>query len=131
MFGKGTKLYSIFRHRCPRCHEGKVFVEANPYNLTKLTQMHEKCDQCGLKYEIENGFFYGSMYVAYALTVAVSVAVFVAYFTFAEVDVTTYLLLNAGVLIVSMPLLFRLARMIWLNIFIAYKRDAKKTNPSD
>jgi len=93
--------------------------------------MHEKCDQCGLKYEIENGFFYGSMYVAYGLTVAVSVAVFVAYYTFSEVDVTTYLLLNAAVLIVSMPLLFRLARMIWLNIFIAYKRDAKKSNSSD
>lgn len=128
MFGKGSKLYSIFRHRCPRCHEGKVFVEGNPYNLTKLTQMHDTCNQCGLKYEIENGFFYGSMYVAYALTVAVSVAVFVAYYTFADVDVTKYLLINAGVLIISMPILFRLARMIWLNIFIAYKKNAIREN---
>lgn len=128
MFGKGTKLYSIFRHRCPRCHEGKVFVESNPYKLTKLTQMHEKCDQCELKFEIENGFFYGSMYVAYALTVAVSVAVFVAYWTFAEVNITTYLLLNAAVLILCMPLLFRLARMIWLNIFVAYKPGSKVKN---
>ncbi len=25
MFGEGTKLYSILRMKCPRCHEGDFF----------------------------------------------------------------------------------------------------------
>ena len=86
--------------------------------------MHERCDSCNLKYEMETGFFYGSMYASYALTVAVSVAVFVALQVIYWPGITPYLLINAGVLLVLSPVLFRLARMVWLYIFIKYNPEA-------
>ena len=41
--------------------------------------MHETCPVCGQPTEIEVGFFYGTAYVSYALTIAFSVSTFVAW----------------------------------------------------
>ena len=42
--------------------------------------MHKNCPECGQPTEIEVGFYYGTGYVSYALTVALSVASFVAWY---------------------------------------------------
>lgn len=124
MFSKGSKLVSNFKMRCPRCHEGEAFVSKNPFQ-SKFDEMHEHCPHCGLKYERETGFFYGSMYVAYALSVAFSVAVYVAIYTFADIPLWLYLVINALVLIVMVPVNFRLARMLWLNFFVKYEPEKR------
>ena len=47
-------------------------------------KMHDNCPKCGLKYELEPGYFYAAMYVGYAINVALSVGV----------GILTYLLTN-------------------------------------
>ena len=37
--------------------------------------MHERCAACGLRYEREQGYFVGAIYINYAVTVAVAVSV--------------------------------------------------------
>ena len=69
LLGKGSKLYSIFKMRCPRCQEGEFFI-SHAYDLKNAGTIHEHCSECNLKYSREPGFFYGAMYVAYALGVA-------------------------------------------------------------
>ena len=67
---KGTKLYSIFKGKCPRCHEGDFFVEKHPYKLSKMAHIHKACSVCGENFEREPGFYFGAAYVSYGLTVA-------------------------------------------------------------
>ena len=74
---KGTKLYSIFKGKCPRCHEGEFFKNKFTLHPTKVTELHETCSKCDLKYMIEPSFFYGAMYVNYGLTVAIAVTSFI------------------------------------------------------
>ena len=69
-FSKGSKFYSIFRFKCPHCHEGDFFKSSNPYNLRSMSEANETCPNCGRKILIEPGFYYGAMYVSYALGVA-------------------------------------------------------------
>ena len=69
---KGSKLYSIFKNKCPKCHEGDLF-KSHPYKLKKFGQKHINCPSCGIKFEREPGFFYGSMYISYVLGVAIFV----------------------------------------------------------
>lgn len=45
--------------RCPQCREGMMFMHPG-WQLHKATRMHETCPHCGLKFEIEPGFFLGS-----------------------------------------------------------------------
>jgi uncharacterized protein (DUF983 family) len=122
---KGNRLYSIFKNRCPVCHEGKVFKYNKYFHPTKFDKMLDRCSECGHKYEIETGFFYGAMYVAYALSVAISVAAFLStYLLFPETPYWAYIIIVLLSLVGMAPITFRGARLIWINFFSSYKADA-------
>jgi uncharacterized protein (DUF983 family) len=119
----GTKIYSILAEKCPRCHQGNLFVNKNPYQLRNWGEMHENCSHCELKYELEPGFFQGAMYVSYGLGVAQSVALLIFYWIVFEFDPLWFFIINTVALIVMAPILFRMARAIYLNLFVKYRKD--------
>ncbi|WP_231373929.1 DUF983 domain-containing protein [Aureivirga marina] len=127
---KGSIFYSIFKNKCPRCQEGNFFEYKMTLNPKKLLKTNETCSNCGLKFMIEPSFFYGAMYVNYALTVAIGVAAFIIarfILNFSSLLDCFYAIVIA--LFLTMPLNLRLARLIWINIFVKYnptKRGAKK-----
>lgn len=126
-FLKGTKIYSILTGTCPVCHEESMYIEKNPYKLHKVFKMYERCSSCGTKYKIEPSFFYGAMYVSYAVGIAFSVAAFViAYLLFNASLLVSFFAITAT-LIVFMPVIMRLSRNIWINLFFRYKRPAGKS----
>ncbi len=74
--------------------------------------MHEKCPVCGQPTEIEVGFYYGTSYVSYAIGVAFSVAVFVAWWVLLGISIYDnslfwYLGVNSVLLILLQPVLMR------------------------
>jgi len=123
---QGTKLYSIFTGSCPKCHKGKLFLNSNPYQPNNWDKMNEKCEHCGLKYEMEPGFFQGAMYVSYGLGVALSVVVFLSFFLIIGFDPLWFFIVNTLALVVFAPFLFRFARAIYLNIFVNYDKSTKQ-----
>lgn len=130
MLKKGSKLYSILTGTCPRCHQESMYLDKNPYNLGNVYKMHDNCSHCGQLYKIEPSFFYGAMYVSYGLGVAVSIAAFIIAFVFLGVSLKTSFFVIIGALVLSMPIVMRLSRNIWINIFISYDKnwkDIKKT----
>lgn len=87
--------------------------------------MHEQCPACGQPTEIEVGFYYGTSYVSYALSVAYSVAAFIAWwviigFSLYDNRIFYYLIFNAITLIILQPLFMRLSRSLWLSWFVKY-----------
>jgi uncharacterized protein (DUF983 family) len=123
---KGSKLYSIIFQKCPRCHEGELFTERNPYKFSKIFEMPERCEKCGQKYQLEPSFFYGSMYVNYGLTVAISVATFVAMRVSAEWQLFEYFIGIMIAILLFAPFTFRIGRGIWINMFVSYDPEATK-----
>jgi uncharacterized protein (DUF983 family) len=122
---KGTRWYSIFKAKCPVCHEGDVFESKEVYNLRKFDKMYKNCSHCGHKYEKEQGFWYGAMYVSYALTVAMSVAAFVlTYLIYPPATVWVYISIITITVLFLAPVTFRGSRLIWMNFFNHY--DALK-----
>ncbi|WP_072403626.1 DUF983 domain-containing protein [Flaviramulus basaltis] len=126
MFKKGTKLYSILTGTCPKCHEESMYTNKNPYNLSEALSMHEKCSNCGTKYKIEPSFFYGSMYVSYGVGIGFAVAAFIiSHFVF-EAGINIVFASIIGTLVVFMPLILRLSRNIWINLFMHYDKTLAK-----
>ena len=117
---KGTKIYSIITGTCPVCQEESMYVERNPYKLSRVFEMHERCSHCGTKYKIEPSFFYGAMYVSYAVGIAFAVAAFIISYLFLGSTVMGSFLAIVGTLIVFMPVIMRLSRNIWINMFFKY-----------
>ncbi|MEO6916304.1 MAG: DUF983 domain-containing protein [Chitinophagaceae bacterium] len=118
-------LISVLTNKCPRCREGSLYVESNPYKLNKITKMHERCPVCGQPTEIEVGFYYGTSYVSYMLAVMVCAASFIAWwvligFSFTDDRFFWWMGLNAVLLIAVQPPLMRLSRTLWLSWFVRY-----------
>jgi uncharacterized protein (DUF983 family) len=123
---KGSKLYSVFTGKCPVCHEGKMYEEPNPYKLSKIYDMHERCSVCNTKYKIEPSFFYGAMYISYGIGVAFAVAAFITSYFFIGLDVVPSFISIIVVLVLLGPIIMRLARNIWINMFLSYDENAKR-----
>ena len=128
MLKKGNKLYSILTGSCPKCHQESMYMNNNPYKPGHLFKMHERCANCNTKYKIEPSFFYGAMYVSYGVGIAFAVAAFViAKLLLGASLITTFIAITIT-LIVFMPVIIRLSRNIWINIFIKYDAKAKHSN---
>jgi phage FluMu protein Com len=127
---KNSYLLSVLSNKCPRCRKGNIFASDNAYKLSETTKMKESCEVCGQPTEIEVGFYYGTGYVSYALSVAFSVATFIAWwvligFSLDDTRFFWWMGTNAVLMIVLQPLFMRLSRSIWLSWFVKYDKDWK------
>lgn len=128
MLKKGSKIYSILFGVCPKCHKESMYVIKNPYRLYDTLKMHERCRHCATKYKIEPSFFYGSMYVSYGVGIAFSVAAFIITHLFLEHSLKMSFAAIVITLVCFMPVIMRLSRNIWINLFMNY--DPKMADKS-
>jgi len=132
-----TIFYSVLNNKCPNCHEGDVFIGKSAYDFKTFDKLHETCEHCGHKYEKEPGFFYGAMYVSYALMVAWFVITWSLNGLIFHIDSIYYLVFLVISIIVLMPVTFRQSRLIWINFFTKYQEHGviehpkKKTENTD
>ena len=61
-----STLSAILHQLCPRCGLGKIFRDSL---LRGFPKMHERCPVCDLKFEREEGYFLGAMYISYGIGV--------------------------------------------------------------
>lgn len=126
-------LRSVLSNKCPRCRRGDLFKYHNPYQLKHFMKMNENCSVCGQPFEIEVGFFYGTGFVSYALSVAVCVATFIAWkvligMSLQDNRVFWWMAVNGIILVLLQPLLMRLSRAVWLYFFVWYDPDWREVN---
>ncbi|MDP2159244.1 MAG: DUF983 domain-containing protein [Flavobacterium sp.] len=125
MLKKGSKLNSILTGSCPKCHEESMYLEKNPYKMAKIFEMHETCSHCGTRYKIEPSFFYGAMYVSYGLSIAFGVAAFIISNVFIGLGLIHSFIAIVATLILTFPIILRLSRNIWINMFVQFDKDWK------
>jgi uncharacterized protein (DUF983 family) len=100
-----------------------MYKDQNPYHMGTLFSMHERCSHCDTKYKIEPSFFYGAMYVSYAVGIAFAVAAFVISFLIFGATLLHTFMSIVATLVVFLPVIIRLSRNIWINIFMKYEGD--------
>jgi len=125
-----SKISSILEERCPQCREGHMFTHPK-YNIRHFAQMHDRCPECGLNFEVEPGFYTGAMYVSYAFSVAIFTIVGFFLFIFLnDPDIIVYVVSTLLIIIILFPVLFRYSRVIYLHLFggITYNPLIKKSN---
>ncbi len=126
--GEQTKLNAVINARCPQCREGRLF-KYKFWNLLKFSQMYEHCPTCNLRYEVEPGFWFGAMYVSYALTVGIMVVGgIVIYNFFGDPGALGYVVPITVISLIAVPFNFRIARTVFIHLFsgVDYKPEASK-----
>ena len=70
---------------------------------------------------IEPSFFYGAMYVSYAITVGLAVGIFVISYLLGLGLISSFIAIVV-ILVLLIPLTMRVSRLIYINMFVHYKK---------
>ena len=100
LLGRGLRL------RCPRCSARTLFRRG--------FSMHERCRVCDYRFEREQGYFVGAMYINYGVTALVIVAGYFALEWWTTITLGRQLALWGVVGILLPVIFFRHARGLWL-----------------
>src|SRR5213592_1987577 len=116
---------------CPRCREGKLFKNSVSIKIKKNMEMNNNCPVCGQPTEIEVGFYYGTGYVSYLLSIVICMLSLLLWWLTIGLSVDDnrfffWLGFNAVLLIVLQPWLMRVSRSIWISWFVKYDHHWKE-----
>jgi uncharacterized protein (DUF983 family) len=67
-----STVLAILRQMCPRCRAARIFRKSI---FAGFPRMQERCPNCGLKFEREQGYFLGAMYISYGLALITIVTI--------------------------------------------------------
>ena len=129
MLSKGKKIYSIIFNLCPRCHVGKFWPSDNPYKniFIKNKGRLGRCKNCNLKFEIEPGFWYGAMYVSYAISILIMLFVWIICIKFLpKIEFYKMIILIASSIFILSPVNYFFSRLIWINFFVSFETKKNK-----
>lgn len=106
-----------------------MFENNSLMSWKKMSVMLDHCPVCHQIYEPEPGYYYGAMFVSYALTTGPTLAFVFLMMMFSD-EITLGMFIGALTLslVLFLPAIFKLSRAIWINIFISYNPQAA-TNP--
>lgn len=122
---EGSRLYSILRMKCPRCHRGNLFTTSNPWNLKKMLQMPARCTICRQDFEIEPGFYSGALWTSYPIVVFTDLLILSTILIYPRyIGLICAIMITVSLLL--QPIVMRLGRAIWINIFVRYDATIAK-----
>lgn len=105
-----SAVRGILHQLCPRCRTGRIFRKS----VWLFPGMYERCLACGLRFEREDGYFLGAMYIGYGLGVGA-----LAVLSFLVWELLRWPLMKsvAGGIVLFLPLapaLTWMARVLWI-----------------
>lgn len=110
-------VVDIVKCKCPNCNVGEIFKSSGNIFLLKMPKMNVRCKNCNYKFEKETGFFFGAMFVSYALAVAEMVMSLILFWYFASLSPLYVFGIIVLVAILTSTFNFRISRSIWIYIF--------------
>lgn len=117
-----SKILDALKCKCPNCGKGNMFNNKGNIFLFKMPRMNKHCNKCNYKFEIETGFFFGAMYVSYALTVAQMIASFVIFWYLLDLSPIYVFFIIAVIAVLTSTFNFKVSRSIWASIFYKDKK---------
>ena len=91
--------------------------------------MHKSCPCCGETYFKEPGFYYGAMVVSYMLNGALFIFTFLGIYIPLKIEAIPFIITLGSLIVILSPLTFRLSRLVWLNVFVAFDPGKKCLKP--
>jgi hypothetical protein len=121
---------------CPRCRQGKLFKHHTSIGMKKNMDMNTECPVCGQPTEIEVGFYYGTGYVSYVLSILICILSLIIWWLTIGLSTNDdrffyWIGFNAVLLLALQPWLMRLSRSIWISWFVKYDPHWKEHQPID
>ncbi|MGY8925701.1 MAG: DUF983 domain-containing protein [Flavobacteriales bacterium] len=112
---------SIFGLKCPRCRSGELFTRKGLIVFGELLKMPKECSNCKLHYDMEPGFWLGSLWTSYPIVVLIEVPFLFAALFADGMMVWGYFTMMIVAFLIAWPLMLRLGRSIWIHLNVRYQ----------
>lgn len=107
---------ALLSGKCPKCREGDIFKYPLK-NIKRFAEMHKNCPNCGSTLEPEPGFYFGAMFVSYALSVVLFIVIWLTlYLLWDPSDIIYVTIIGLGAMLFT-PISFRFSRILFLYWF--------------
>ncbi|WP_347420051.1 DUF983 domain-containing protein [Mesonia sp.] len=110
-------IIGILKGKCPNCKHAAIFETKGNIFLLRMPVMNKRCKECNFKFEKETGFFFGAMFVSYALAVAEMIVSLVLFWLIFDLQPLYVFFIITGMAFLGSTFNFRLARTIWIYLF--------------
>jgi uncharacterized protein (DUF983 family) len=120
---KGSVLSAIIRQRCPRCRAGKIF----PYSIfLGFPKMSERCPVCDLKFQREEGYFLGAMYISFGLALAIIALIGALLWMVTGWWITKVTIWAVVIFLPLAPAIALASRVLWIHLDQAFDPEPKE-----
>ncbi len=119
LFRKGSKAYSIFNFKCPKCNEGNLYATRS-FAFKKSFEMHENCPVCKQDFEPEPGFYYGAMFISYIFTAFFCIGFLLVFHWVFDFSLMVSFGMLVAFIVIFFVVIFRLARSIWISMNVRF-----------
>ena len=86
--------------------------------------MPDRCPVCGQDFQIEPGFYIGALWTSFPIVIFIMALLSILLLVFIKLELNWFFVTLTLVLFTLQPLIIRLGRAIWINIFVDYEEDA-------
>jgi len=106
------RVRAILSQRCPICLQGRMFAGPG------LLRMNPTCPVCGHRFEREQGFFQGAMYVSWVIgvTYLAVLGVLAQLLLVPQIGIVWAVACVVAVHVLCIPMVFRYSRVIWAHL---------------
>jgi len=117
---------AMWNNKCPRCRKGNIFVK--PLDVLNPLEMPEKCTMCGQATEPEPGFYYGAMFISYAIASFILLPTTLILLFHFKLSLTTTFIIMGIIMVVMFLKLLRGSRSLYFHLMVKYDKDAIKNS---
>jgi uncharacterized protein (DUF983 family) len=110
MHARSSAFTGIVHQLCPRCRLGKIFRSS----IFLFPKMHERCPVCALKFEREQGYFLGAMYISYGMALAIIVLFTILVWAVTRAPIVRDVIWAIILFLPFAPSVTLLARILWI-----------------
>jgi uncharacterized protein (DUF983 family) len=125
-FQKGKKFYSIVACKCPRCHQGDLFIHSHFLKWKGGLDMHDHCVVCQQDFKIEPGFYIGALWASFPVVIILMALLSGLFLGIMNLTLVPFFICLGATMLFLQPILVRWGRSIWINIFVHYDPNQKE-----
>ncbi len=88
--------------------------------------MPERCPVCNQDFKIEPGFYIGALWTSFPIVIVIMTILSIFLLAYLKMEMNLFFVVISVILFSLQPVIIRLARAIWINIFVDFEKDAPK-----
>ena len=112
-----STLADILHQHCPRCRTGSIFR----YSIFRgFPKMCERCTVCDLKFQREEGYFLGAMYISFGLALVIIALIALLLWAVTGWWITKDMLWAVVLFLPLAPAISLFARVLWIYLDQAF-----------